>query len=382
MEEKWRDAIDKDADFGSIYAVSRDGQVINKTTGHIMAQQLNSTTGYMVTGLSLNGYRKTISIHRLVALSWVPNPHGYNVVNHLDEDKLHNVDTNLEWCTSLENVNYGTAIERNAQSHMQKDSVKKIPIIVTREDGFYKEYRSLRHAENDLGISRATMTSRLQLPEAYTDEINGYHFKYKYQNRQTTNNAWNVDPATHGKNAMNRKQTVEEVQSRIKKVKPNITIIGSYKDIHTPVDMECTTCGNIWKGTGDGILSGGHNCPQCSLRRRAKERSMDKEKAQNKLDNIFDHNIQIIGEYTDAHTPVTIECQKCGFKNNVIIAGLTSHPVRNGCKKCNNRIAARYRNLKRYRGEEEARRIMKEEGYEPTETRADKESSRVTVLSN
>jgi DNA-binding NarL/FixJ family response regulator len=40
----------------------------------------------------------------LVALAYIPNPHNYPVVNHIDGDKLNNCVDNLEWCSASHNA--------------------------------------------------------------------------------------------------------------------------------------------------------------------------------------------------------------------------------------------------------------------------------------
>lgn len=52
---------------------------------------------------------RSFSVHRLVALAFVDNPDNAPVVNHLDEDKTNNNDTNLQWCTVAENTQYSCA---------------------------------------------------------------------------------------------------------------------------------------------------------------------------------------------------------------------------------------------------------------------------------
>tara|TARA_R100000482_G_scaffold110854_1_gene53188 strand:+ start:41 stop:625 length:585 start_codon:yes stop_codon:yes gene_type:complete len=44
------------------------------------------------------------SNHQLVAETFVPNPHGYTEIMHLDENNKNNHYTNLKWGTHLENM--------------------------------------------------------------------------------------------------------------------------------------------------------------------------------------------------------------------------------------------------------------------------------------
>ena len=52
------------------------------------------------------------SVHRLVAIAFLPNPDNLPEVNHRDEDKINNSVENLEWCDGKYNVNYGTRNDR------------------------------------------------------------------------------------------------------------------------------------------------------------------------------------------------------------------------------------------------------------------------------
>ena len=56
------------------------------------------------------------NIHQLVAESWVPNPHDYNEILHLDENCKNNHYTNLKWGTHKENMQY---------KHLPEGTVRK-----------------------------------------------------------------------------------------------------------------------------------------------------------------------------------------------------------------------------------------------------------------
>jgi len=61
------------------------------------------TNGYPKVSLSREGRLKQISVHRLVALAFLPASHAALHVNHKDGDKLNSHFSNLEWCTIQEN---------------------------------------------------------------------------------------------------------------------------------------------------------------------------------------------------------------------------------------------------------------------------------------
>ena len=59
-----------------------------------------SGSGYKMVTINQVQY----SIHRLVALAWLPKVEGKNYVNHKDGNRLNNSISNLEWVTQQENI--------------------------------------------------------------------------------------------------------------------------------------------------------------------------------------------------------------------------------------------------------------------------------------
>lgn len=111
--ELWKSVIG----YEGLYEVSDAGRVrsVDRVTsngkhihGKLLRHHVNCTTGYCYVGLCKAGKRKTMSIHRLVAMAFVPGKPGANTVNHIDENKQNNAANNLEWLTLLDNLNYGT----------------------------------------------------------------------------------------------------------------------------------------------------------------------------------------------------------------------------------------------------------------------------------
>lgn len=66
--------------------------------------------GYYTVDLSKNAKTKTVSVHRLVALAFIPNPNNLPVVNHKNGIKTDNRVENLEWTTHASNHQHAEAI--------------------------------------------------------------------------------------------------------------------------------------------------------------------------------------------------------------------------------------------------------------------------------
>lgn len=101
------------------YMVNDKGDIYSCVTNKILKQQFDSY-GYKIVHFHSNGIDKTLSVHRLVALTFIPNPKNCPCVNHKDENKTNNCVENLEWVSWAENNNYGTRLQRAVKSRRKR----------------------------------------------------------------------------------------------------------------------------------------------------------------------------------------------------------------------------------------------------------------------
>lgn len=113
--------------YGRVKAVKRQVAYKDGRVGSYPERILKTTLnhkGYQRLRLSYprgdGKYGKMYTIHRLVALTFVPNPENKPQVNHIDGDKLNNHVSNLEWVTNVENHEHKLENNLYPESHMPK----------------------------------------------------------------------------------------------------------------------------------------------------------------------------------------------------------------------------------------------------------------------
>jgi hypothetical protein len=87
--------------FEAYYEVSNCGNIRRKKSKRL--RSTDYATIYPTVLLSVNGVHKTLRVHRLVALAFLPTDPNKTHVNHIDGNKQNNNVSNLEWVTQAEN---------------------------------------------------------------------------------------------------------------------------------------------------------------------------------------------------------------------------------------------------------------------------------------
>ena len=107
--ECWRKLEDYDN-----YSVSSFGRIRNDITKRIL-KPATSSSGYYKVNLYQNNKKKTINVHRLVAIYFIANPMNKKCVDHIDHDRKNNHTSNLRFATYQEN-NQNKSIQKSNTS--------------------------------------------------------------------------------------------------------------------------------------------------------------------------------------------------------------------------------------------------------------------------
>lgn len=84
-------------EFGEVYSYKYSDE--GKKVPHHL-----TINGYVFVPLWKGGKQYNRTIHRLLAIHFIPNPKNLPVINHIDGNKQNFSLSNLEWCTQQHNV--------------------------------------------------------------------------------------------------------------------------------------------------------------------------------------------------------------------------------------------------------------------------------------
>lgn len=153
------------------YSISDDGNVRNDNTMKILKQHIGNRGYYMVNLWRNNkGHWKTI--HRLLAVAFIPNPENKLCVNHIDGNKKNNNINNLEWCTHSENQLHRSRILKKTRfpEEALKATRKAVICVETGE-----VFESVSEAARRCGLWQQNISKVLN-GEMHT--TGGFHWGY------------------------------------------------------------------------------------------------------------------------------------------------------------------------------------------------------------
>lgn len=181
------------------YKVSNTGKVYSLAKNKVMKPWIVNS-GYYVLTLVDSRVSKHMSVHRLVAKAFIPNPLNKEQVNHIDGNKLNNNVDNLEWTTPSENVNHNkvlgrldTHTARAKLSNVQSKAVNQLDIETGK---VIATYNTIREASKVTGSQDGKITMVCQ---GKRKSHNGYSWEYvskEHLNTQVKTRIKRVDTET------------------------------------------------------------------------------------------------------------------------------------------------------------------------------------------
>ena len=172
MTEIWKDI----EGYGGFYQISNLGRL--RSVDHVDNQNrfrkgqiikpVITPQGYLIRSLR---HYPNISIHRAVAMAFVPGYFEGADVNHIDENKTNNRADNLEWVTRKDNLNHGT---HNQKVRETKARLYGVPVEQYDSNGnLINTYLSQGEAARALGVCLARIQRSLDKPY----KVKGYTLK-------------------------------------------------------------------------------------------------------------------------------------------------------------------------------------------------------------
>lgn len=165
--------------YEGLYKISNSGDVLsvkryknNHNALQLVNEKLKTThisnSGYYYVILWKDNKSYMVSIHRLVAKHFIPNPENKPQVNHIDGDKSNNCVNNLEWVTCVENM------EHAIKNGLYDNKLKKIDQYNTQGE-LIKTWESSMSVEKKLGYCNSNI---IRCCKGRCKTAYGYIWKY------------------------------------------------------------------------------------------------------------------------------------------------------------------------------------------------------------
>lgn len=167
MEEIWKDI----PGYEKYYMASTLGRIKSKDRviktvlkgkeikyikrGRIMTPCLNSGK-YLGLPINTDKLKKSENVHRLIAITFLPNPNNLPCVNHKDENKLNNCVDNLEWCTYQHNNVWKNRLAKSLETFNANPKNRRKVYQYTKDGAFIKEYESVKEATKEMGLKHSS----------------------------------------------------------------------------------------------------------------------------------------------------------------------------------------------------------------------------------
>jgi hypothetical protein len=133
--------------YEQLYKINKEGSIMNR---HNKIRKIWINDGYYHIDLYENKKRYHYTLHRLLALQFIPNPHNFTCVDHINGIRNDNRLENLRWVSYTQNNN-----------NMKSNSIH--PHIYIKPNGTYQVQLYFNKKNNNIGCYKtleAAMSER------------------------------------------------------------------------------------------------------------------------------------------------------------------------------------------------------------------------------
>ena len=186
---------------------------------------------------------------------------------------------------------------------------------------------SKQKTHNDFVVELGTKRPDIKVLESYTNSYTPIKVQCL-----VCSHIWAVTPhlllrgsgcpnCAKSKRTRSQDQFIEE----LKRISPNIRVVGEFKGTRSSVAVECTSCGNKWSTAANNLLRGS-NCVVCMRQRQTKTHETFEKEVFERLPTIT-----LIGKYTASNKKIAAKCNVCGHQWEPFAGNLRKGE---GCPKC------------------------------------------------